>query len=76
MSTFFDRFTKSKGRRMAEDALHLTARAAEQLATANRVAPEEFSPEVAELIAHATKAAAELDEAARRELTDLAEGRE
>ena len=75
MSAIFDRFTKSKGQRMAEDALHLTAHAAEQLDAARRTSEAEFSPQVLDLLTKATTAAMELDKAARQELTELAEGR-
>lgn len=72
--SIFDRFTTSQGKRMAEDVLYLTARAVDHL-TAARRAQEEFSSPVADLLADAHAKAVALDEAARRELTDLAEGR-
>ncbi|MFI6426035.1 hypothetical protein [Promicromonospora sp. NPDC050880] len=75
MSTLFERLTKPKARRMAEDALHLSARAAAQLDTA-RTTEAGFSPQVMDLLSRATTATSDLDAAVRRELTDLAEGRQ
>ena len=54
MSTFFDRLAKSRQERTAAHVLQLTARAAEQMATARPVVQEEFSPSLADLINRTT----------------------